>query len=69
MTGRAIELYGETLLICTASGCRPARFIDLAEVAELLPEFLQRQDRQRQAHEWRQLARRQMRLGASGGAK
>lgn len=67
MTGRALELYGETLLICTDTGCRFARAIDLPEVVELLPELLQRQDRQRQAHDWRRMARDQMRGKAKKG--
>lgn len=60
MSGKAIELFGEMLLVCTDSGCRPARAEDLAEVIELLPEYLERQDRAGRAHEWRLMAERQM---------
>lgn len=56
---RALELYSEQLLICTDSGCRPARPQDLGEVIELLPELLMRQERESRGHQWRRLAEQQ----------
>ncbi len=50
-----LELYGQQLLICTGSGCRSARAIDLHEVVSLLPALLERQERETQQAHWRQL--------------
>lgn len=61
MTGPALDLWADELLICADSGCRPARLLDLAEVIQLLPEFLRRQDRAAQRRQWLRMVDEQRR--------
>ena len=64
MTGSVLEFSADELLICTDSGCRPARLLDLAEVVQLLPEFLNRQDRAAQRRQWLRMANEQRRAAS-----